>query len=266
MAATGVSGLDLYVKTARGDWHWLAVGKPESVSNQVSLINNLPPGRREFLLYLPLYNGTASAEIGVPPGATISRAGAWGPGTRKPIVFYGTSILQGACASRPGMVHCAMLGRQFQFPHINLGFSGNGRMEPEVADLLAELDPSVYVLDCLPNMDAAEVTARYVGFRPDDAWGYATTSSRSGEFEIQPNHRYPDAGRMAFDLRRAGLSMGVGDGRVFLRTTMRDLLGAPAIDGEPTNPEARAATESGEIVTYRFPAPREFILSTRFTF
>ncbi len=65
--------------------------------------------------------------------------------------------------------------------------------------------------------------------------------------EIQPNHRYPDAGRMAFDLRRAGLSMGVGDGRVFLRTTMRDLLGAPAIDGEPTNPEARAATESGEI-------------------
>ncbi len=164
MAATGVSGLDLYVKTERGDWHWLAVARPEAVSNQVVLVDHLPPGRREFLLYLPLYNGTLTAEVGVPPGATVTRAGAWGPGNRKPIVFYGTSILQGACASRPGMVHCAMLGRQFHFPHINLGFSGNGRMEPAIADLLAELDPSVYVLDCLPNMDAAEIAERVEPF------------------------------------------------------------------------------------------------------
>src|SRR5690349_586278 len=156
MAATGVSGLDLYVKTPSGDWRWLAVGKPEQASNQVVLVSNLPAGRREFLLYLPLYNGVVSAALGVPPEASVTRAGPWGPGTRKPIVFYGTSILQGACASRPGMVHSAMLGRQFQFPHLNLGFSGNGKMEPELADLLAELDPSVYVLDCLPNLTAAE--------------------------------------------------------------------------------------------------------------
>lgn len=66
--------------------------------------------------------------------------------------------------------------------------------------------------------------------------------------EVTPNHRYPDAGRMAFDLRRAGLSMGVGDGRVFLRTTLRDLFGSPTIDGEPTNPEPRDPVDSsGEI-------------------
>ncbi len=53
---------------------------------------------------------------------------------------------------RPGMVHTAILGRQLNRPIINLGFSGNGKMEPELADLLAELDPAVYVLDCLPNM------------------------------------------------------------------------------------------------------------------
>lgn len=164
MAATGVSGLDLYVKTERGDWRWLAVGKPEAATNQVTLINHLPPGRREYLLYLPLYNGTLSAEIGVPAGFTVGRAGAWGPGHRKPILFYGTSILHGACASRPGMVHSAMLGRQFHFPHINLGFSGNGRMEPALADLLAELDPSIYVLDCLPNMNAPEVSERVEPF------------------------------------------------------------------------------------------------------
>jgi hypothetical protein len=62
------------------------------------------------------------------------------------------------------MVHSSILGRRFQFPTINLGFSGNGRMEPVMADLLAELDPSVYVLDCLPNMTAAQVTERVEPF------------------------------------------------------------------------------------------------------
>jgi hypothetical protein len=164
MAATGVSGLDLYVKTEKGDWRWLAVGKPDKQTNNASLISNLPPGRREYLLYLPLYNGTHFVEVGVPEGAAISKAGAWSPGTRKPMLFYGTSILHGACASRPGMVHSAILGRRFHFPHLNLGFSGNGKMEPELADLLAELDPSVYVLDCLPNMTASEVTERVEPF------------------------------------------------------------------------------------------------------
>jgi hypothetical protein len=55
------------------------------------------------------------------------------------------------------MVHTAILGRQFGYPVINLGFSGNGRMEPEMADLFAELDPSIYVLDCLPNMNGQTV-------------------------------------------------------------------------------------------------------------
>ena len=164
MAATGVSGLDLYVKTEKGDWRWLAVGKPDRQTNSASLISNLPPGRREYLLYLPLYNGTHFVEVGVPEGAAIDKAGAWGAGTRKPMLFYGTSILHGACASRPGMVHSAILGRRFHFPHINLGFSGNGKMEPELADLLAELDPSVYVLDCLPNMIASEVAERVEPF------------------------------------------------------------------------------------------------------
>jgi hypothetical protein len=164
MAATGVSGLDLYVKTDKGEWRWLAVGRPDKQTNDAVLVTNLPPGRREYLLYLPLYNGTRFVEVGVPEGATLTRGGPWGPGTRKPMLFYGTSILQGACASRPGMVHSAILGRRFHFPHINLGFSGNGKMEPELAGLLAELDPSVYVLDCLPNMNAAEVTERVEPF------------------------------------------------------------------------------------------------------
>ena len=165
MPATGVSGLDLYVKTEKGVWHWLSVGRPTKYPlNSVELIKDIPAGRREYLVYLPLYNGVQSVELGIPKESTIAKAGPWGPGARKPIVFYGTSITHGACASRPGMVHTAILGRQLSYPVINLGFSGNGKMEPEMANLLAELDPAVYSLDCLPNMTAAEVTERVEPF------------------------------------------------------------------------------------------------------
>ena len=164
MTAIGKSGLDLYVRMDNGHWHWLAVGQPTAQTNSVTLVEHLIPGKREYLLYLPLYNGTRFVEIGVPQGAALVKAGAWGPGERKPIVFYGTSIQQGLSASRPGMVHSAILGRRFDWPTTNLGFSGEGKMEPEMADLLAELDPSVYVLDCLPNMVADQIKERVEPF------------------------------------------------------------------------------------------------------
>lgn len=164
MPATGVSGLDLYVKTSPGKWHWLGVGIPKAQTNSVTLATGLPPGKREYLLYLPLYNGTKFVELGVPEKFSLTKAGPWGKGERKPIVFYGTSILQGGCASRPGMADVAILGRRFNWPTMNFGFSGNGKMEIEIADLLAELDPSVYVLDCLPNMTAEQVRERVEPF------------------------------------------------------------------------------------------------------
>ena len=129
-----------------------------------TLASGLPEGRREYLLYMPLYNGVSSVEIGIPADRTIARPAPRAEDRRKPIVFYGTSITQGGCASRPGMVHTAILGRRLDRPVINLGFSGNGVMEPEIATLLAELDPAVYVLDCLPNMTAAQVEQRVEPF------------------------------------------------------------------------------------------------------
>jgi hypothetical protein len=162
MPATGVSGLDLYVKDPTGKWRWLAVGQPKTQSNTAKLVSGLPVAQREYLLYLPLYNGVSSVEISVPAPHKISKAPAYADA--KPIIFYGTSITQGGCASRPGMVHTAILGRWLDHPVINLGFSGNGRMEQELADLMAELDPSIYVLDCLPNMAAKEVAERVEPF------------------------------------------------------------------------------------------------------
>jgi hypothetical protein len=158
MPATGVSGVDLYVNTGR-NWHWLATGRPTNPTNSVALVASLPKQRREYLLYLPLYNGVSNVEIGVPKEASIASLPRENK-TAKPIVFWGTSITQGGCASRPGMVHTAILGRRLNVPVINLGFSGNGKMEPEVAELIAEIDASVYVMDCLPNCTATEVTER----------------------------------------------------------------------------------------------------------
>ena len=160
ITAVASSGLDLYAKNDAGQWRWLGIGQPTKFPENVGVLaTNIPTGTRDYMIYLPLQNGVASLEIGVPKGATITKSGARAPGS-KPILFYGTSITHGISASRAGMTHVAMLGRQFNREVINLGFSGNGKMEPEVAALVAELDPAVFVLDCLPNMNAAEINER----------------------------------------------------------------------------------------------------------
>lgn len=158
MPATGVSGVDLYAKD--GDrWRWVAQGRPgQQEGNEARLVNGAPAGMHEYMLYLPLYNGTETLEIGVKPGSTLAKAPK--RADERPVVFYGTSITHGGCASRPGMAYPAIVGQQLDRETINLGFSGNGKMEPEMGTLIAELDASVFVLDCLPNMSPEQVTER----------------------------------------------------------------------------------------------------------
>jgi hypothetical protein len=167
MPATGVSGVDLYVCLPAGHevlpgqrWRWVGIGRPEAQVNEKQLVSGLPEGEHEFLLYLPLYNGVESVEIGVPPEAKLSPGPARPASQAKPVVFYGTSITQGGCASRPGMAYPAIVGRMVDRPTINLGFSGNGKMDASVVDLLAELEVAAYVIDCCPNMSGELVAER----------------------------------------------------------------------------------------------------------
>jgi hypothetical protein len=156
MPATGVSGVDLYARDAQGRWRWVQVSRPAAKVVNTQLIAGLAAGEREYALYLPLYNGVEFVRIGVAPNSRFT-----GLAPRPaPLVFYGTSITHGACASRPGMVHTAILGRKLDRPVVNLGFSGNGKMDIAVADYLVQIDAAIYVIDCLPNMQPAEVTAK----------------------------------------------------------------------------------------------------------
>jgi hypothetical protein len=164
MPSTGVSGVDLYTLDASGRWNFVNNGAAPAQTNTMTF--PVVPGQL-CLLYLPLYNGIKSIEIGVPKDQTLAKVDA---NPQKPIVFYGTSITQGGCVSRPGMGMPAIVGRklakpgQLPVPTINLGFSGNGIMEPEIADLVSELDPSIFVLDSLWNMSPDLVKERLEPF------------------------------------------------------------------------------------------------------
>lgn len=159
MTAIGASGLDLYARDASGKWRWAGVTRPAGKVVRQEIVSGLAPGFREYAVYLPLYNGVEKLSLGVPPGAKFEPVA---PRTEKPIVFYGTSITHGASASRPGMVHTAILGRRLDRPVINLGFSGNGRMDAEVGEFLVKIDAAVFVIDCLPNMSAPAVREKCI--------------------------------------------------------------------------------------------------------
>ena len=152
MPSTGVSGVDLYRVDNHGEWCYLAGGY--SFGDQVSYkYNDLPKASAdqefEYRLYLPLYNGVKSLQIGVNEGCEFEFVPT---STKKPIVLYGTSIAQGGCCSRPAMAWGTVVHRELDYPLVNLGFSGNGHMEPEVLDYIAQIDAALYILDCLPNV------------------------------------------------------------------------------------------------------------------
>jgi hypothetical protein len=156
MASTGIKGVDLYTKF-KGQWRYVTTARPTNTINEQKLIKNMTPEFREYKLFLPLYDGVTKLEVGIDSIASIKKAT---PATLKPIVFYGTSITQGGCASRPGMAHTNIISRKLDVDCINFGFSGNGRMEAPIVELISEIDARFYVIECLQNMDEAQIKKR----------------------------------------------------------------------------------------------------------
>ena len=164
MTDTGAKGLDLYCLQKNGEWRFVNSGRPGGKTNQATIIANMRPEEREYMLYLPLYDGLVSLSIGVDSLATIDQPLIDYPIRKKPVVFYGTSILQGGCASRPGMAHTNIISRRLNRECINLGFSGNGQLDLEVARVMAEVDAGVFVLDFVPNASVEQMKERMETF------------------------------------------------------------------------------------------------------
>ncbi len=164
MADTGIKGTDLYILDDDGTWRFVNCNRPyrdysykgegprkDSIQSKV-YIDRLDGRWHEYMIYLPLYDGINWMEIGIEPSAQITQPKVNSPRKEKKLVFYGTSIMHGGCASRTGMVATSILQRDLDVECVNLGFSGEGKMDSCMARAMAAI-PHVdaYILDPIPN-------------------------------------------------------------------------------------------------------------------
>ena len=151
------SGLDLYMTDNKGMTHWCAAPNGVSFGKQISdtisydfkNIDYKGGNDAVFTMYLPLYNTVETMKIGIDNNKDFQFLNEQ---DIDPIVVYGTSIVQGASASRPAMCWTNILSRKLNIPVYNFGFAGNGLMDLYIFKLISEIETNLYVIDCMPNM------------------------------------------------------------------------------------------------------------------
>ncbi len=232
MHSFGQSGVDLYVR----NMYWgTAVPDKDAAPGKVYehvYFKDQPRVMRDITIYLSLYSPVKVREIGLADDAAVESAMPFA--LAEPVVFYGTSITQGGCASRPGMSYQAILGRMLNLDHVNLGFSGNGKGEAEVARAVAAINAACFVLDFAQNNSDADSLAQVydpfiailrerhpdtpiVSITPIYAAGEATGSQRNEQMRA---------------LIRQVVSRRIGAGDRHLQLVEgTDLLGPSRVDG-----------------------------------
>ena len=154
MPATAQSGFDIYVqKDGRQKYLKTANFSASDIHYKTTIDAGNSNKKQQFTINFPLYNGVESVRIGIEKNATLEKPNPF-KRTGK-IVIYGTSITQGGCVSRPGMVYSNILSRKLDVEFVNLGFSGNGKGEPELAHIISEISGvSMLLLDYEANASA----------------------------------------------------------------------------------------------------------------
>lgn len=155
MPLSGSGGIAV-VDVTDGKWKYRGHVRPERNSDSgyegsVKLAGTM----REYILWLPLYNDVDELTIGLDETATVEAGGEYGYGGL-PIVYYGSSITQGGCASRPDNAYQALISKHTNTDFVNLGFSGNAKGEPSMAKYAASLNPLIFVIDYDHNAPNAE--------------------------------------------------------------------------------------------------------------
>ncbi|WP_026391577.1 SGNH/GDSL hydrolase family protein [Haploplasma modicum] len=152
MSALGQCGLDLYVFDERYNeyvFHNATIYDQKLTEFEYDLGNFETNEIRDFWINLSLYQGTSNLEIGVEDDAILEPIHFE---DKNPIVFYGTSITQGGCVSRPGMLHTNLISRWMNKEIYNYGLSGSAFLEKELATIIAKVsNPSLLVVDAQAN-------------------------------------------------------------------------------------------------------------------
>lgn len=158
MTRVGSAGFDIYVGSGtEKSFIEMAVSGDQTDKIRFVCSNNAvlkEEGVKDITINFPLYNGLKELYVGLEKEASVDTPTPYS--IKKPIVFYGSSITQGGCASRPGNSYTTMLSRWFDAPVYNFGFSGSAMGEPEVAELIASLDMCCFVMNYDHNPPNAE--------------------------------------------------------------------------------------------------------------
>lgn len=154
MPLTGVSGCDVYSGV---DFVGTIRPKDEKGDPYEKLLE-LGAGEKQITINLPLYNGLSSIAVGLAEGSRVSTPAPYF--NEKPVVFYGSSITQGGCASRPGTCYQAYLSRWLNMDYRNLGFSGSAKAEDAMIEYIRSLDMAAFVMDYDHNAPDADHLAK----------------------------------------------------------------------------------------------------------
>ncbi|MCI8599997.1 MAG: hypothetical protein HFE45_00155 [Oscillospiraceae bacterium] len=150
----GQSGFDLYRKT-EGQPCYLASFMPPTLMKEGYSASVAADGElAEYTVNFPLYDRVSELYIALKRDAVLEAPAPYR--NEKPVVFYGSSITQGGCASRPGNSYPAILSRRLHMEYVNLGFSGSGKAEPAMRRYLAQLPMAAFVCDYDHNAPDAD--------------------------------------------------------------------------------------------------------------
>ncbi len=139
---SGTAGLDVYVN---GEFERTFI-PPKDIVDKFAMVKPFNDKEmKEVQVNFPLYSGVNELIIGLDEGAIVEEGR--GYDYELPIVYYGSSITQGGCASRPGNSYEAVIERETNCPYINLGYSGSGRGERIMAEHIASLDMQIFFMD-----------------------------------------------------------------------------------------------------------------------
>ena len=151
MPCTGVSGFDIYVN---GNYTKTFIPPTEISKGYEDVYHFEKSGEKEIMIHFPLYSNVKDLYIGLQKRSSFEAATPYiNP---QKIVYYGSSITQGGCVSRPDLAYPSQVSAKLNCDFINLGFSGSARGETIMAEYIAELNPDIFIMDYDHNAPTAE--------------------------------------------------------------------------------------------------------------